>query len=330
MTYATTLTGWHGRKSLGYTLSIDEENERVSMSAMDAVDQLAKDLLKDDVTITPKHICTSEFAEVPMGVVPAEGDPARGQVLTDMSLTRHALGVLIWVCGAHPQALEPVNKLCSTMAFPSDLTKRYVKHVTMHLRANRDGNTFGIKGSFGLEQPADVDLSNPWGEKKFMFLHWFADANLTTKSVTGGAGMLAAGCIHPVSQRQQLKAPCAHTTEVVGAGTNFSLLVPAAGVLQEMRIRQGVPIPFYLDSLTTVYVATSDTAIKKSIWLIRRAAVLEDGVTHNMIKPIHISERDMVADPMTKYLTYAVWARHMHYLLNKLGPLPSYPTKGKA
>ena len=36
----------------------------------------------------------------------------------------------------------------------------------------------------------------------------------------------------------------------------------------------------------------------------------------------------MVADPMTKYLTYPVWNRHMHYLQNRLGPVPPYPGKG--
>ena len=114
---------------------------------------------------------------------------------------------------------------------------------------------------------------------------------------------------------------------MVGAGTNFSLVVPVNGILQELGIRQGVPLPFYVDSSTTVFVATSDTAIKKSILLIRRVAVLEDGVTHGEIMPIHISERDMAADPMTKYLTHGVWSRHMHYILNKLGPLPAYPSR---
>jgi hypothetical protein len=209
------------------------------------------------------------------------------------------------------------------MAFPSDGTKR--KHISMHLLGYPDGNCYGIKGSFGLEQPDNIDLTNPWGERKFMFAHWFADANLTTKSTTGGAGMLAGGCIMPVSQRQHLKAPCAHTVEVVGAGTNFSILIPIDGILQELHISQGKPMPFYLDSQTTVYVATSDTAVKKSVWLIRRAAVLEDGVMYNMIKPIHISERDMVADPLTKYLKQGVWWRHMHYLLNKMGAYPPYP-----
>jgi hypothetical protein len=66
-----------------------------------------------------------------------------------------------------------------------------------------------------------------------------------------------------------------------------------------------------------VFVATNDTAVKKSVWLIRRVAVLTDAVKHRQIRPLHISERDMVADPMTKYLTFAVWNRHMGYMLNR-------------
>ena len=110
--------------------------------------------------------------------------------------------------------------------------------------------------------------------------------------------------------------------------TNFSLLVPLNGVLQRVanQARNGDAVLSRLSS-TTVFVATSDTAIKKSIWLIRRVAVLEDGVTHGEVMPLHISERDMAADPMTKYLTYGVWSRHMHYVLNKTGPLPPYPSR---
>ena len=77
--------------------------------------------------------------------------------------------------------------------------------------------------------------------------------------------MLACGPIQTISQRQHLSAPCAHTSEVVGAGTNFSFVVPVNGVLQELHIRQGVPTAFYLDSASTVFVATDDTAIKKSV-----------------------------------------------------------------
>ena len=93
--------------------------------------------------------------------------------------------------------------------------------------------------------------------------------------------------------------------------------------MQEVRVRLGASVPFYLDSASTVFVAKSDTGIKKSIWLIRRVAVLEDGVVNNEIEPIHISEKDMVADPFTKYLPYHKWNRLMHYALNREGPLPT-------
>ena len=96
----------------------------------------------------------------------------------------------------------------------------------------------------------------------------------------------------------------------------LNLLVPVSGVLQELRIRQGCKVPFYLDSMTTVFVAKSDTAIKKSVWLIRRAAVLEDGVSNGEIEPLHIPESDMAADPFTKYLPRDVWLGHMRFVTN--------------
>ena len=35
VTYATTLTGWHGNKALGFTITCDDESQRVGMSAPD-------------------------------------------------------------------------------------------------------------------------------------------------------------------------------------------------------------------------------------------------------------------------------------------------------
>ena len=325
--YATTLTGWHGNKSLGFLLELDEENERVTMSARDTLEQLGKDLLKGVVRISPKHAWSTEFYDIPAGEVPSDGDPERSRVLSDMAMGRHALGTLIWSNQAHIEGMPPNNVLCSNMQYPHDRTLKCVRYLLMHLLAFSKGVSYGLKGHFGLEQPANIDLSSPYTGTKFMFFHFFADANLRVSSTTGGVGMLAGGCILPVCQRQQLSAPGSHTVEVVGAGTNYSLLVPCNGVLQELRIRQGVATPFYLDSSTTVFVAWSDTAVKKSIWLIRRVAVLEDGVTHGEIHPLHLTERDMAADPMTKYLTFGVWSRHMHYVLNKMGPLPPYPSR---
>ena len=80
---------------------------------------------------------------------------------------------------------------------------------------------------------------------------------------------------------------------MVAASTCTSISQDSAatgGTLQELRIRCGKPTPYYLDSSSTVFVATDDKSVKKSVWLIRRAAVLRDGVVYNEILPVHIRE----------------------------------------
>ena len=249
-----------------------------------------------------------------------KSNPQYASTMARMGLTRHGLGVSIWLTICYPQIMRGTNELCSNMQFPSAITHKCLCFQTMFLLAHGKGITYG-PCHFGSLEPdskfnTDVNVASPRAGKTFPFFHFFSDANLDVNSVTGGVGMLACGLIMGISQRQHLKAPCVHTAEVVAASTNLNLLVPVSGVLQEMRIRKGAKVMFYLDSKTTVFVAKSDTAIKKSVWLIRRAAVLEDGVANGEIEPIHISEKDMAADPFTKYLTRDVWLRHMAFALN--------------
>ena len=325
MTYACTLTGWHGNKALGYTLTLDEALHLVNLSAMDAIKQLADTLLQGMHRIAPKHIMGSDIGDIPEGRIPDEGDPARAAVLADMALTRHALGVLIWATAVHIEGQMPTNVLCGRMHAPHALTLKGARFQVMHLLAHSPGSNYGGDPTlFGLEQPDGVVFGDPYRERP-AYAVWFADASLESGSRTGGACMLARGCILPLSQRQHLAAPESHSSEVVSAGTNFNFAVPVIGALQELRIQQGKAVPFYLDSKTTVFVASSDSAVKKSVWLIRRVAVIDEGVLHGYIQPVHISERDMAADPFTKYLKHGVWARHMHFLLNKPGPVPPYP-----
>ena len=147
----------------------------------------------------------------------------------------------------------------------------------------------------GLEQTNALITPYSPGVKA-MYFHYFSDANLKERSTSGGLGMLGGGPICILSQRQQLASPDSHTSEVVSAGVNLSTVIPINGTLQELRIRCGAATPFYLDSKTTVFVATNDTAVKKSVWLVRRVAVIADGVKQGEIQPIHINDPDMCAD----------------------------------
>ena len=69
-----------------------------------------------------------------------------------------------------------------------------------------------------------------------------------------------------------------------------------------------------------MFVSNSDSAVKKSVWLTRRVKVLSEVTAAGEVQTIHIPEANMVADPFTKYLPYAVWARHMRYALNTNAP----------
>ena len=134
--------------------------------------------------------------------------------------------------------------------------------------------------------------------------------------------MLARGPLIAACQRNHLSSPDANSCELVAAGNNLNFLVPINGILQEVRVRLGVPTPFYLDSLSSVCVSNNDASAKKSVWLRRRAVVLHEGVGLNEICVTHIVDPCMVADVFTKYLPYPRWRRHMWYLLNMTGPAP--------
>ena len=320
-TYATTLTGWHGNKALGFTLTLDKTAGSVEMSAPDALSQLAQDVLDGAVTIKPKHVMTADFVGIESGELPPADDPSHQQVKETMASCRHALGVLIWMSNAYPQIVMPVNTLCGQMHMPHPIqTLKCIRFLVMHLVAHPFGVRYGGHGMFGLERHEDLDVSSPYSGKKGMHFHWFNDANLhENRSVSGAVGMLGGGAIVTVSQRQHLSSPDSHTSEVVSAGTGYTIMCPIAGVLQELRIHLGLPVPFYLDSKSAVCVATSDTAVRKSAWLLRRVAVLEDGVKHGEITPLHINDPHMAADILTKYLPYPTWIRHIGYMINLPG-----------
>ena len=134
--------------------------------------------------------------------------------------------------------------------------------------------------------------------------------------------MLAGASILDICQRQHLAAPDSHSNEIVAATTVLHSCVPIRGLLQECSVHQDRPTPFYVDSGSAVAAAQNRSAPKRSIWLQRRTLVFHEGVEQKEIEPTHISERDNVSDPNTKYLTYDVTKRHHHYKCNAAGDPP--------
>ena len=70
------------------------------------------------------------------------------------------------------------------------------------------------------------------------------------------------------------------------------------------------------ESQSTLYVALDRAAVKKSIWLRRRAGILQDGVEQLEIAPLKIAGDINPADAETKYLPYEAWRKLLEYSNN--------------
>jgi hypothetical protein len=135
--------------------------------------------------------------------------------------------------------------------------------------------------------------------------------------------MLAGVCLESLAQRQHLAAPDVHTSEMVSAGTAAQRLIMHRNTLQELHIPQVPPSPLYVDSLSSVFVANDEASVKKSVWMIRRAIVVQEAVALKEIAVIKIDEENNLADLMTKYVKYDKWRRMMTILLNAPTPAPA-------
>ena len=231
------------------------------------------------------------------------------------ALVGYAIGAGIYLENCCPKLTTLINVMSQHTHRPSYEVLKHLRHGIMHMKAYPEWAWFGGNG-VGLEQAAE--LADITVGATPMHYHHYSDAGLGsgTISYTGGQGMLAAGPWVTTMLRQHLASPYSHSAEVTAAGTNLNTTCAGNDWLQELHIRLGKPTPFYLDSQSTVFVAKCAAAVKKTVWLTRRAAVLQEGVQHDEILPIHVSEKYMLADPFTKYLKQSVWYGHMRRIHN--------------
>ena len=309
----------HGpwKKVLGFNFTITSNS--VSMSAAHTIESMYNTYLAH----RPLHDARMPGRDVTLskGEVPNTNDPRYVAYLEMQSETRSLLGLLLWVSLAYPQISYHVNKACGFMSNPSHEVNAFAKHIAMHLYHYPVPVTWGGGQNLELSQPSPPPFT--LGAKEYG-LHFAADAapDDAAKGITGGVGMFNGGAIITVSSRQHLASPDMHAYEVLAAGTIMHKIVPIRGLLTEWRISQEHPTPLYIDSASTVFVAQSRGAVKKSAWIRRRAEVLQEAFDMGECDPRKIEEYNNFSDPQTKYLVYKVWMRHLHYTHNMEGEPP--------
>ena len=263
----------------------------------------------------------SRDVKLEAGEPPVAGDPRLAAYLEMQSETRSLLGLLLWVSLAYPQISFATNKACGFMSNPSWGVNAFAKHIALHLYQYPIAVTWGGATDLELSMPSPPPFTE--GTKEYG-LHFAADASPddSARGITGGVGMLNGGAIITVSSRQHLATPDMHANEVLAAGTVMHKIVPLRGLLTELRIPQECGTPLYIDSASTVFVAQSRGAVKKSAWIRRRSEVLTEAFDMGDCDPRKVEEYNNFSDPETKYLVYRVWMRHLHYTHNLPGDMP--------
>ena len=309
----------HGpwKKVLGFKFTCT--NDSVTMSAEHTIETMYNTYLINHPNFDARM--PGRDVTLAVGEPPAEGDPRLPAYKEMQTETRSLLGLLLWVSLAYPQISYHVNRACGFMSNPSHGVNAYAKQIALHLYQYPIAVKWGGSTSLELSSPSPPPFTP---DKKEYGLHFAADASPgdETRGITGGVGMLAGGALLTISSRQHLATSCMHSNELLAAGTIVHKIVPLRGLLSELRIPQEHPTPTYIDSASTVFVAQSRAAVKKSAWMRRRAEVLTQAYDLGEISPIKIEEYNNFADPQTKYLTFKVWTRHLHYTHNMSGEPP--------
>ena len=117
------------------------------------------------------------------------------------------------------------------------------------------------------------------------------------------------------------------SSEVNAAGSGLQRVCVIAETLREFYIAYEEPVPVYVDSESTLLVGNNERSVKRSVWTIRRAVVLQGAVAHKVVSLHKIDESRNIADLFTKYLKFKRWKTHIDVLLNADRTVPRAPVE---
>ena len=297
---------------LEFKSEIDDVAGTARFSAPAVIQALGDRFLSDDVKLTPQHIASPALTQLErVTETPPIGSPDHAQFLQWGADVRSMVGVFMWLMQVYEKMTWASNTCAALVAAPPREAVSHCKRIIMHMLAYDEAPIFGGPMCRSLILSAEPVPPFTPGKKEWGFVAFVDAGSNMEKGITACKLMLAGASIETLMQRQHLVAPESHTIELVAAGTALHRIIPVRGLLQELFIIQEQPTPLWMDSLSTWFVALDKAAVKKSIWLRRRAVMLQDGVDQGEIRPLKIAGEDNLADAETKYLVFHVWRRLM-------------------
>ena len=326
-------------KFLGYNFRMFNDNLMCEISCMGVIESLFQEHSKGRHIIQPGHPYPMNIAKLAPGIRPPEGSPELASFLETQAKFRAGVGASIWVSRAHTTHTYPTNIHCGSMSCPSDEHYKSWFHSLCYIRAHPSPLVIGCgrKASLslsaspakpfggqthrelGLHATVDADLGTPTDLERDAMVTPIAEGLLKlnptwdSKSLTGIDIFLGGVLILRYALRQHLTAPSSHASEITAAGTAVTMLMPLSGLLQEWHIFSDTPTPIHCDSQSTVFVARKTSAIKRSVWINRRAVVIREAVDALLFTFEKISGVNNTSNGNTKPVTKEEFKRHLTY-----------------
>ena len=324
VTYALKFSGW--QRMLGAEADVTDHDTYavVTPHCQTYLEHIIQVHVRDKgrVLITPRHIMSKDgLAAMSPGNCPDVGQPGRTEYLSMQAETRTLIGAGHWAGNWHPQMIFGTNAASKYTQDPNLAVHTFMLQQFMYVYAHPEPPNFGGKGCNSLEL-AEPTVAPFTPGKKEWGLHVACDASIMLDSISAANQMLAGARIDTLCQRPHLTSPASHISELVAAGSSLHRLLPVRGILLEASIYQDQPTPLYIDSASTIFVIADSAAVKKTMWLNRRATILQEAQMMGDIIAIKIGEHDNFADPETKLLIIRTWRRHLWYVHNLPGDMP--------
>ena len=293
---------------LGFEVKRNRQAGTTKVTATKYIQSLER-LVSNDVRFSPKLPYTKEISELEVGPDTTPGTPEHSESIKDAEWMRSANGSLQYVSNVRVDVKPAVNMNSRYSHRPSKEAILSTKHTIMYLLSTPDvGLTFG-------SSPDTTWKDLIWHEElnsefqfnltmKILQYHMACDGALgLERSISGIVHMFAGACINGLSFRQHSIAISAYDSEMFTASSASAMCTPFRGILTELMIIQRFGTPCFVDSSSTILCSESRAALKKSIYLMRRALYLQEQVDHGNFKCIKVAGDQNFADPFTKAIT---------------------------
>ena len=291
---------------LGMEISRDRLNKTITLKQRGA-----------QYNLFNKHIPTWETDEIdtfskipknPNGPLSNKNTKLKSELLNnkDKEIYQSIVGELNWITNTAPDFMYATRCSARAMVSPSKYDMKELMQIVSCMagivRRNKDGLTIGGQN---IDLVFTTDTS----------YHGFTDL----KSCTGGTMHLnhSTGSISSISEKHKLTADSAMAAEGIGAHIQIKRALPIIYLFEELGL-DVAKAKFYMDNVPYMQTIIGDKGPSpKSKHMLIRLQVLKEAYEEGMIELLHLRSENMVADILTKALSYEKWNKLRDPLLGR-------------